>query len=156
MTSNGGDERRIVLATGNPGKAGELETLLRGLPVQCVLLRELAGGLDVPEPFATFVENAAYKARFAARLGREWALGEDSGLDVDAMAGRPGVYSARFAGHRRPDSERVGLLLNMMMDVPPARRTGRFHCALALASPEGLLGQWHGLCEGRIAEAPRG
>jgi XTP/dITP diphosphohydrolase len=148
--------RLIVLATNNPGKARELEALLAGLPVRLALLRDAYGAVDIPEPFATFRENAAYKARVAARLAGEWALGEDSGLAVDALAGRPGVYSARFAGKGEPDERRVELLLEVLQGTPAARRTARFRCAIALASPKGVLGEWEGVCEGRIAERARG
>jgi len=169
--------RLIVLATSNPGKVRELEALLSdwittkytkhtkdddgdgtaaGLAVRLALIGEVADGGEIPEPFTTFRENAAYKARVAAQRSGEWALGEDSGLAVDALAGRPGVYSARLAGKGQSDARRVALLLEMMRDVPAPRRTARFHCAVALASPEGLLGEWQGVCEGRIAEAARG
>jgi len=167
--------RLIVLATSNPGKVRELEALLSDWittkytkhtkgrhgggtrpAVRFAVLSDIAGPLEIPEPFATFRENAAFKARVAAERSGEWALGEDSGLQVDALAGRPGVYSARFAGKGQPDARRVALLLAMMREVPAPRRTARFHCAVALASPEGLLGEWQGVCEGRIAEAARG
>ena len=172
--------RLIVLATSNAGKVRELEALLsdwmttkhtrytkwtetthgggeeRGPGLRFALLRELVGACEIPEPFATFRENAAYKARVAAERSDEWALGEDSGLVVDALAGRPGVYSARFAGKGEPDARRVAFLLDLLRDVPEARRTARFHCAVALASPEAILGEWEGVCEGRIAEAARG
>jgi XTP/dITP diphosphohydrolase len=148
--------RSIVLATNNPGKARELEALLGGLSLRLALVRDVCGAVDIAEPFATFRENAAYKARVAARLAGEWALGEDSGLAVDALAGRPGVYSARFAGKGEPDERRVGLLLGMLRGTPAPRRAARFCCAIALASPEGAVGEWQGVCEGRIAESARG
>jgi XTP/dITP diphosphohydrolase len=167
--------RLIVLATSNAGKVRELELLVddwittkytkytKGRQgdgsrpaVRLALLREVGGDDVMPEPFATFRENAAYKARTAAQRSGEWALGEDSGLQVDALGGRPGVYSARFAGRGQPDARRVQLLLEMLRDVEEGRRTARFRCAVALASPEGMIGEWEGVCEGRIAEAARG
>ncbi len=148
--------RLIVLATSNRGKVAELEPLLAGLPIRLALLGDIVEAAQIPEPFATFRENAVHKARTAARLSDAWALGEDSGLEVDALGGRPGVYSARFAGQGRPDAERVALLLRLLANVPPERRTARFRCAVALASPAGRLGTWEGRSEGRIAEAPRG
>ena len=154
--SGRGAARLIVLATANRAKAVELEALLAAMPVRLALLEEAAGRRDIAEPFATFRESAAYKARRAAQLTGEWSLGEDSGLEVDALAGRPGVYSARLAGKGAPDERRIALLLRMLEGVPAERRTARFRCALALAAPEGLLGQWQGVCEGRIAERPRG
>jgi XTP/dITP diphosphohydrolase len=149
-------ERLIVLATANRGKVVELAELCRNLPVKLALLGDMLQDASIPEPFATFHENAAHKALTAAILSNAWALGEDSGLEVDALGGRPGVYSARFAGKASPDRDRVKLLLASMADIPPDRRTAHFRCAMALASPGGLLGEWHGECEGRVAEAPRG
>ena len=150
------EERLIVLATGNRGKVVEISPLLGGMPVKLAILSDLVGAVPIPEPFATFRENAVHKALAAAALSESWALGEDSGLEVDALAGRPGVYSARFAGKGAPDEERVRLLLDMLRGVPPDRRKARFCCAVALASPRGVLGEWQGHCAGRIAEAPRG
>ncbi len=149
-------ERLIVLATSNRGKVVEVAELCRGLPVELALLTDILGPTDIPEPFSTFRENAAHKALTAAALSDAWALGEDSGLEVDALGDRPGVYSARFAGKHAPDPERVQLLLKMLASVPADRRAARFRCAMALAAPDRLLGQWQGECEGRIAEAPRG
>lgn len=146
----------IVLATRNRGKVVELRGLLVGLPVGLALLGDVASATDIAEPFSTFRENAAHKAVRAAHIGGEWALGEDSGLEVDALAGRPGVYSARFAGKGAPDEERIRLLLAMMSGVPEERRGARFRCSVALAGPQGLLGQWEGLSEGRITTQPRG
>jgi XTP/dITP diphosphohydrolase len=149
-------ERLIVLATSNRGKVTEVARLCRALPVELALLADALGPIEIPEPFATFRENAAHKALTAAALAEAWALGEDSGLEVDALGGRPGVYSARFAGKQALDADRVQLLLGMLAAIPPEARTARFHCAMALASPDGLLGEWQGECEGRIAEMPRG
>jgi len=149
-------ERLIVLATGNRGKVVEVSPLLREMPVQLAILSDVVGAIPIPEPFATFRENAVHKALVAAALSGSWALGEDSGLEVDALAGRPGVYSARLAGKGAPDEQRIRLLLDMLLGVPPERRTARFCCAVALASPGGVLGEWQGHCEGHITEAPRG
>lgn len=148
--------RLIVLATSNRGKAVEMSELCRGLSVELAVLTDILGQIEIAEPFSTFRENAAHKALVAAALSDAWALGEDSGLEVDALGGRPGVYSARLAGKQAPDANRVQLLLTMLAGVPPEARTARFHCAMALASPDGLLGEWQGECEGRIAEVPCG
>lgn len=148
--------RLILLATNNRGKVVELEKLLADLPVRVALLSDVVGAMDIPEPFGTFRENAAHKALTGARLSGEWALGEDSGLEVEALGGRPGVYSARLAGKGRPDAERVALLLQLIEGVLPERRAARFRCALALASPARLLGQWEGRSDGQITQRPRG
>jgi XTP/dITP diphosphohydrolase len=109
-----------------------------------------------PESGDSFLENARIKAEAAARLGRTVALADDSGLEVDALGGRPGVISARFGGPGKTDAERCRLLLDEMRGVPPARRTARFRCVAAIADPSGRTQFAEGACEGRITLAPRG
>lgn len=151
-------KRLLVLATSNAKKGREIQALLQPLPVQVLLLKDVCGPVRVPEPFNTFRENAAYKALWSARLCGEWSLGEDSGLEVDALSGRPGVYSARFAGAEAPDEKRVELLLRLLEGLSDDQRTARFRCVVALAAPppHGILGAWEGACEGRIVTQPRG
>lgn len=148
--------RRIVLATGNRGKARELQSML-GSAWTVVLQSEL-GVESVEETGSTFVENALLKARHAAAVTGLPALADDSGLEVDALGGAPGVRSARYAGPTASDADNVDLLLAELAGVPPARRTARFRCVLAFvrdaadAAPVLAEGRW----EGRITEAPRG
>ena len=132
-----GPQRVIVLATSNVGKLAELRELLASLPVDLRLLADVVGPVEIPEPFATFRENAAHKALQAARLSNSWALAEDSGLTVERLNGRPGVYSARFAGKGTPDEERVQQLLRCLRGVSADGRQAAFHCCVALASPGG-------------------
>jgi XTP/dITP diphosphohydrolase len=145
--------RRLLLATRNPGKLAELRALLVGLPI------EIAAATDAPEVAetgSTFAENARLKARAVAGWSGEWALADDSGLEVDALGGRPGVFSSRYAGPGATDAERNARLLADLAGVPDADRTARFRCVIALAAPDGRAWTCEGACEGRIAHAPRG
>jgi XTP/dITP diphosphohydrolase len=142
----------LVVATGNPGKLVELRELLSGLDLQ---LRSLAD-LALPSPAETgetFAENADLKARAAAAAARTWALGDDSGLCVDALGGGPGLHSARYAA---TDEERRARLLRELAGVPPERRGAHFFCAAALSAPDGRIFRAEGRVDGSIAAAPRG
>jgi len=149
----------IVLATSNHGKVAELRALLADLPVQLRSAAEVLGEQpNIVEDGATFEDNALIKARAIAQATRTLALADDSGLEVDALGGRPGVRSARFAHERATDAENNAELLRQLSDVEEGARTARFRCVLALVDP------WHesevhvaaGSCEGSIARAPRG
>jgi XTP/dITP diphosphohydrolase len=145
--------RRLLLASGNPGKLVELRALLRGLPVEVVSRPDLP---DVAETGETFVENAILKAYAAALWSGEWALADDSGLEVDALDSAPGVLSRRYAGPDATDAERNARLLAELAGVPDPQRTARFRCAVALAAPDGRVWTAEGTCEGKIAHTPRG
>jgi XTP/dITP diphosphohydrolase len=149
----------IVLGTSNHGKLAELRALLSDLPVQLRSAAEVLGEQpNIVEDGATFEENALIKARAIARATRTLALADDSGLEVDALGGRPGVRSARFAHERATDAESNAALLRELSEVEEGARGARFRCVLALVDP------WHesevhvaeGSCEGSIARAPRG
>ncbi|EKP94912.1 XTP/dITP diphosphatase [Thermaerobacter subterraneus] len=149
---------RLVLATHNPGKVRELEELLEAakLPVQ-VLTLDQVGPVRLPEETgSTFLENARLKAEAVARQAGLPALADDSGLCVDALGGRPGVHSARFAGPGATDAANNARLLAELAGVPPARRTARFRCVVVLALPGGRWTWAEGEAPGRILEAPRG
>jgi XTP/dITP diphosphohydrolase len=148
--------RIVVLATRNPGKIRELTRLLEGAPVELRSLRDYA---DMPEPEETgetFADNAIIKAVAVSVGTGEWALADDSGLEVDALDGRPGVYSARFPHEGVTDEERNRALLELLADVPDDRRAARFRCVAALADGDRVLGTWEGVCEGTILREPRG
>ena len=146
----------IVLATRNEGKARELTILLRGLAKRFESLREHPGIVLPPETGSTYRENAIAKARAVYDALGAPALGDDSGLEVDALGGAPGLHSARFAGENASDQPNVARLLRDLEGVPPGRRTARFRCVLALArGPEDAVIA-EGAREGRILEAPRG
>jgi XTP/dITP diphosphohydrolase len=109
-----------------------------------------------PEGGESFLENARCKAEFVARAVGRLALADDSGLEVDALGGQPGVMSARYGGPGKNDADRNQLLLSKLEGVPPARRTARFRCVVAIAGPNGMMALEDGVCEGRISLEPRG
>lgn len=148
--------RKLLVATRNPGKVREYKELLHGLPLELTWPEAEGIPLEPEETGATFAENAILKARaYAAASGLlTWA--DDSGLEVDALGGEPGVQSSRYAGPDANDTDRYGLLLRKMADVPWERRTARFRCVVAIADPQGALHTAEGVCEGIIALAPRG
>jgi XTP/dITP diphosphohydrolase len=147
--------RRVVLATGNPGKLREVRDLLADADVELVGLADV-GPVALPEEGDDYAANAAGKALAAARATGLPALGDDSGLEVDALRGAPGARSARFGGPGLDDAGRTRALLAALAGVPPARRGARFVCVAALATPDGDVATARGECAGRIAEAPRG
>ncbi|MCU0521259.1 MAG: RdgB/HAM1 family non-canonical purine NTP pyrophosphatase [Anaerolineae bacterium] len=145
---------RVVLATHNAGKRREWAALLDGLGLELVLPEEVGAESEVEETGATYVENALLKARALAQATGLPALADDSGLEVDALDGAPGVHSARF----RPgaDAVRYQALLDAMAEVTEAARTARFRCAAALALPDGRSFTAEGRCEGVISRSPAG
>ncbi len=149
--------RPLVFATRNRGKLVELRELLPGIAVVSALELELP---EVVEDADTFAGNAAKKAREVSTATGYPALADDSGLEVDALGGAPGVYSARYAGEPHDDGRNNAKLLAALAGVPPERRTARFRAALALADVRGPLGDRvlhaDGTCEGVILDAPRG
>jgi XTP/dITP diphosphohydrolase len=148
---------RVVLATGNPGKLQELRAMLEPLAIDVVSLSQFTR-TAVPETGLTFVENAIIKARHAAQLAKLPAIADDSGLEVDALQGAPGIYSARYAGEHASDEDNVRKLLAVLSGRKAAERTARYCCALVYLrwehDPFPLISQasW----EGRITQAPRG
>ncbi|MDI6907678.1 MAG: XTP/dITP diphosphatase [Thermoanaerobacterales bacterium] len=148
--------RRLVLATRNAGKVRELASILGPLGVDVVSLADYPGLPEIPEEGETFEANAVFKAREVARLTGETALADDSGLDVDALGGAPGVHSARFAGEPKDDAANNAKLLRLLEGIPPEKRTARFRCVVALATPEGEVYTAEGVSEGVILDKPRG
>ena len=149
--------KRLVLASGNAGKVAELRELLGDGGFDLRAQSEF-GVADVEETASTFVENALLKARHAATATGLPALGDDSGLCVDALHGAPGLYSARYGGVHGDAARNIARLLDELRDVPEQQRTARFHCVLVLLrsadDPQPLIaeGQWRG----RILAQPRG
>ena len=146
----------LLLATNNPGKIAELRRLLDGCGWEVVTPAELGLDLEVDESGETYEENATRKALQYAQAGGLVALADDSGLEVDALGGRPGVLSARYAGPDRTDEERVQALLDELKDVPDEGRSARFRAVIAIADAAGRVETVEGAVEGRIARAPRG
>ncbi|HEU4665459.1 MAG TPA: RdgB/HAM1 family non-canonical purine NTP pyrophosphatase [Dokdonella sp.] len=148
---------KLVLASGNRGKLIEMREILAGAGHELVAQSEL-GIADADETATTFVENALLKARHAARASGLPALGDDSGLCVDALGGAPGLYSARYAGAHGDAAANIAKLLDALRGVADDQRTAHFHCTIVLLrsadDPAPLIaeGRWHG----RILHAPRG
>ena len=147
---------RLVVATLNPAKARELASLLGEIPFEVVGLSTIPGAALPPEGDDSYRANALAKARAAARLSGAVALADDSGLEVDALGGRPGVRSARYGGAGLSDAGRCAALLAELRGVPPERRTARFRCVVALASPDRREEVVEGVAEGVITDASRG
>jgi len=147
---------RLLIATANSGKVAEYWSLLAGLDCQLLSLRDAAISGDVAENGATYAENARIKAvAYATRSGLV-TLADDSGLEVDALGGEPGIYSARYAGEGATDAERVAFLLHKLEGVVPEHRGARFVCVIAIALPDGEVTFCRGECSGVIAAVPRG
>ena len=148
---------RLVLASSNHGKLAEMREVLAGLDIDLIPQANLGIG-DADETASTFVENALLKARHAARASGLPALGDDSGICVDALDGGPGLYSARYSGTHGDVGGNIAKLLDALRDVPQDRRTANFYCVVVLLrsadDPAPLIaeGRWHG----RILDAPRG
>lgn len=145
---------KIVLATGNKGKLREFRGLLEGVFGNIVSLNDLESPPEVTEDGETFRENALKKARAIAAYSGIPALADDSGLEVEALGGRPGVYSARYAGEGAVDTDNIAKLLSELQGV--ANRKARFVCFLALVTPDGKEITTEGTCEGAILTEPRG
>jgi XTP/dITP diphosphohydrolase len=145
--------QKLVIASKNPGKVREFRQLLQGMPL------ELSGAEEMPEveeTGATFAENAELKARAAAEWSGCWSLADDSGLEVDALNGAPGVHSNRFAGEGTTEADRNRRLLELLRNVPPPERTARYRAVIAVSAPDGKVWLFEGACEGRIMEEARG
>jgi XTP/dITP diphosphohydrolase len=148
---------RVVLASGNAGKLREMSALLAPLGLELVNQKTL--GIDpAAETGTTFIENALLKARHAAHEARLPAISDDSGIEVDALEGRPGVYSARFAGDGASDEDNLHKLLTEMHDVPAEFRQARYHCVIVFVRDANDRDPVvaHGTWEGQIGTEPRG
>lgn len=149
--------KKVVLASGNKGKVREINQILAGLDFEVVPQTEFAVP-EIEETGLTFVENAILKARNAAQHTGLPAIADDSGLEVDALKGAPGIYSARYAGTDATDEQNLTKLLNTLEEVPEAARTARFQCLMVFMEheldPTPLICQ--GTWEGRITETPEG
>jgi len=157
MMPTGPREPVVLIATGNPGKFREIVAELAGAPARFLSLRDVPPIEPCEETGETFEANAREKAVYYARRSGRLALADDSGLEVDALAGRPGVLSARYAGRPCDDAANNRKLVEELHGVPAERRTARFRCAMALADPSGrILAETAGAIEGVIIDSPRG
>jgi XTP/dITP diphosphohydrolase len=147
---------KILIATRNLGKVYEIQELVKNLPVSFLSLSDVPAIPEVEEDGETFAENALKKARITSAATGLATLADDSGLCVDALNGRPGVLSARYAGGSATDAEKCAAILLEMKNVPHELRTGRFVCVMALVFPGGSEHLFEGICEGHITTAARG
>ncbi|HYL41819.1 MAG TPA: RdgB/HAM1 family non-canonical purine NTP pyrophosphatase [Ktedonobacteraceae bacterium] len=148
--------RDLLLATTNLHKLEEYRAIFSDIPFRLLSLRDVQLDLDVEETGATFTENAELKALAYAHASGMLSLADDSGLEIDALGGAPGVYSARFAGTETSYAERFRIILEQLRDFPVGQRTARFRCAITIAEPSGYYQTVEGTLEGEIALAPRG
>lgn len=147
---------KLLLATNNPGKVREFRRLLLDIPFDVVTPAELGLSIDVDETGTTYAENAALKARAYAAAGDCWALADDSGIEIDALGGRPGVYSARYGTPGLDDAGRTNLLLAELDGTPDGERGARYRAVVAVSSPAGDVHCFEGTQEGTIGRAWRG
>lgn len=147
---------KLLLASSNPGKIREYRLLLGDLGYQIVTLSEQGISKVTTESGNTYEQNAEMKATTYAKLSQLITLADDSGLEVDALHGKPGIHSARFAGKNATDADRVTKLLAMMDGIPWDRRTAHFKCVIAIATPEGKLRLCQAKCRGIIAFEAKG
>jgi len=147
---------KLLLATTNRGKVREYRHLLGGLPFDLVTPGELGIDIAVEENFPSYGENASVKATAYAGASKLVTLADDSGVEVNVLGGEPGIRSARAAGKKAQDEDRIEHLLSRLKDVPWEKRTARFKCVIAIANPEGRVELCEGECRGIIAFEPRG
>ncbi|WP_018086810.1 XTP/dITP diphosphatase [Desulfurispora thermophila] len=147
---------RLVIASRNQGKIREIKAMLSDMPVEILSLSDFDNIPELAEEGSTFQENAAQKARSVMLATGLTALADDSGLEVDYLGGAPGVYSARFAGAKANDAANNYKLLKLLTGVPREKRTARFVCVIAIATPDGQLYYSEGKCEGVIGFKPAG
>jgi len=148
--------KELLVASGNKGKLREFGELLKGVVDTILSPADFPGLPEVEEDGLTFEENAIKKARSAALFTGRPVLADDSGLCVDYLEGRPGVYSARFAGEGASDADNNALLLRELAGVPQEQRGAAFHCVIALCQPDGSCQSFDGSLSGAILEVPRG
>ena len=146
----------LLLATNNSNKVRELRELFAESGWTLLTPADFNLKLDPEETGASYAENARLKAEAFARASGAWTLADDSGLEVDALAGAPGIHSARYAGPETPHSEKIVAVLREMAAVRRRERTARFRAAFALVAPDGRVWETEGVWEGAIAGAPRG
>ncbi len=147
---------KLVLATQNKHKIQEISQILKHPKLQLPSLADFSLEVDIKEDGNTFKENAYIKASQVAKLTGEVAMADDSGLEVDALGGAPGIYSARYAGEDATDEQNNQYLLKQMQDIPQNKRRARFVCVMAIVTPEGESFYARGTCEGLIAKEPKG
>lgn len=148
--------KEVIIATKNPGKAREFEHIFASRGIEVKTLLDFPEIPEVEETGTTFEENAILKAEAVSHALNRMVIGDDSGLMVDALEGRPGIFSARYAGEQKNDQNNTNKVLAELENVPEEKRTARFYCALAVAVPGQKTSTVSGTCEGRILKEQRG
>ena len=148
--------KEIVVASSNKGKIAEIKAALINLPITVLALKDFGDIPEAVETGTTFNENAILKARHYAHYTGKACLADDSGLEVDALNGAPGVYSARYAGEGASDQDNNKKLLKEVKKISSAKRTARFHCVLAFIDTDKTIMTSNGVCEGILLDAARG
>jgi XTP/dITP diphosphohydrolase len=146
----------IIFATKNEGKVREISEMLASTKIELISLNYFDSLPEIVEDGQNYFENALKKARTISEITRRSVLADDSGLEVDALGGEPGIYSARFAGYGATDDDNNTKLLSLLKDVPPEKRTASFHCALVLYHPHGHFDFFEATWKGRIISEFRG
>ncbi len=147
---------KVILATHNKGKISEMQTLLADMGIEVIAMDQAGDIPEIVEDGSTFYENAMKKASTVAKATGLTAIADDSGLEVDALNGQPGVFSARYAGEHASDQENYQKLLKELQNIPSGKRTARFKCVIVTCKPDGRCISAEGVCEGAITEMPRG
>ena len=147
---------KLLLATNNKGKILEYKSLLHGIPFEITTPLETGITTEVKEDVNSFEENASLKASIIAKESGLLTLADDSGLEVDALGGEPGVLSARYAGDNASDRDRIEYLLLRVKDIPGDKLNAHFRCAIAISTPDGKVELCSGECAGFITTEPRG
>ena len=147
---------RLIFATHNSGKLTEMKSLLSDLPIEILSADEAGVHEDPIEDGVTFEENALKKARFVAEKTGQWAVADDSGICIDALGGRPGVFTARWAGENAGDEGLVRHTLAQLKEIPEGARGASFHSVAALVSPAGEERTFDGVVAGQVVMTPRG
>jgi XTP/dITP diphosphohydrolase len=150
------EKAKLLLATNNQGKRREYHSLLKNIPYDIVTPDEINISADVEENGDSYEDNAVLKASTLAEISGQLTLADDSGLEVDALGGEPGIRSARYAGDKATDADRNNYLLNKLKGVPEEKRTARFVCVIAIVNPGRKASLFRGECRGMITKAPRG
>jgi len=150
------EKDKLLLATNNKAKLKEYTRLLQGIPYRIISLKDANINEHVEETGTSFKDNAVLKAKRYAELSGLITMADDSGLEVDALGGEPGVRSARYAGEGASDKERIDFLLNKLVNVPWEKRQAKFRCVIAIAYPNGKMQICQGQCRGVLTFKPLG
>ena len=147
---------RLLLATHNQGKIREFHSLFSGIPYDILSLKDCGISQEVDENGDTYEQNAILKATSMAALSCLLTMADDSGLEVEALGGEPGVRSSRYAGDNKTDAEKIAYVLTKLKAAPDIRRNAQFRCVIAIAEPNGKVELFSGACQGFIANEPKG